>query len=122
MAKAGHNLSRLPPPPKVEAEKPDHRAYRSRPILPGPFGDEEPPFEGTLAEVVARHAVDTEAGMEPVLEYRVHGCPWMPYREPLTVEEVAQLGHARRGERGWIIDPEGQRMIYEAMGVPGGTR
>lgn len=53
----------------------DPKAYRSRPTLPGPFGDEEPPYEGTLAEVLERHAVDREAGMDPVLEYRIHGAP-----------------------------------------------
>lgn len=121
MPKVGHNLSKLPPAPKVEKESPDHRAYRSRPTMAGPFGDDEPPFEGTLGEVVARHAVDTQAGMEPVLEYRIHGSPWMPWRRPVFVAELDHLGLARMGERGWIIEPEGQRRIYEAMGVPGGA-
>jgi len=121
MAKVGHNLSRLPAPIKAEEERPDHRVYRSRPTLPGPFGDEEPPFEGTLREVVARHAVDVEGGMEPVLEYRIHGTPWMPWRRPVLVAELVQLGLARQVERGWSISPEGQRRIYEAMGVPGGA-
>lgn len=122
MPKVGHNLSKLPAAVKVEVETPDRGHYRSRPTMPGPFGDDEPPFVGTLAEVVARHAADTEGGMEPVLEYRTHGMPWVPYRKPVLVADLALLGlaHQRDGTK-WTIDPEGQRMIYEAMGVPGGT-
>lgn len=121
---AGHRLSKLPPKVKAAKVEPDQTGgniYRSRPTLPGPFGDEEPPYEGELHQVIARHAVDTEGGMAPVIEYRLHGCPWRQWRKPVTVEELAREGLARQGERGWIIEPEGQRRIYEAMGVPGGT-
>lgn len=112
--------------PKVKAPKPEPvktggNVYRSRPTLPGPFGDDEPPFYGELHEVLARHAVDVEGGMAPVLEYRFHGCPWVPWRVPVMVEDLSRDGLAHQGERGWEIDPEGQRRIYEAMGVPGGT-
>lgn len=117
----GHNLSRLPPKPKEVKVATDPNSYRSRPTLPGPFGDEEPPFYGTRQEVQERAAVDAEAGMSPVVEYRLPGTSWMTYRQPVTVEDLAHLGLARQGERGWIISAEGQRMIYDAMGVPGGT-
>lgn len=120
---------------KVEALPTDGYAYRSRPTTPGPFGDAEPPFLGPLAAVLERHAVDAELGMEPVLEYRVKGAPWMQYRPPVTMEHLKRLGLARENsytyvlpatgesktETRWNIDPEGQRMIYDAMGVPGGS-
>ena len=118
----GHNLSKLPPKPKAEKVEDDPRSYRSRATLPGPFGDEEPPFLGTLQEVQERAAVDAEAGMAPVIEYRLPGMPWVPWRQPVLVQDLARRGLARQGESGkWEISPEGQRLIYEAMGVPGGT-
>lgn len=122
MAARAKTLSKLPPAPKAEKVEPDPRMYRSRPTLPGPFGDDEPPFEGTLAEVLARHEVDTEAGMAPVIEYRTAGTPWFRWRRPVLVAELARLGLARQTEGSkWQISPEGQRMIYDAMEVPGGT-
>lgn len=120
-ANVGHRLSKLPPPPKVEKVEKDPNLYRSRPTLPGPFGDDEPPFYGTRQEVQERAAVDAEAGMSPVVEYRLPGTPWMPYRQAVTVEELSRLGLARQIESRWQIHPEGQRRIYEAMGVPGGS-
>ena len=116
-------LSKLPPAPKAEKVEPDPRSYRSRPTLPGPFGDDEPPFYGTRAEVEARALVDTEAGMAPVIEYRLPGTPWMEWRKPVLVADLARLGLARQTEGSkWQISHEGQRMIYEALGVPGGAQ
>lgn len=118
----GHNLSKLPPKPKPVKVEEDPNSYRSRTTLPGPFGDDEPPFYGTLQEVQERAAVDAEAGMAPVIEYRIPGTPWMPYRPPVLVADLARQGLARQGESGkWEISPAGQRMIYAAMGVPGGA-
>lgn len=134
MAARAKTLSKLPPAPKPVKVEPDPRSYRSRPTLPGPFGDEEPPFEGPLPEVLERAAVDTEAGMAPVIEYRLPGLPWMPWRRPVLVQDLHRLGLAhertdswtdaggkKRSRSFWVIDPEGQRMIYDAMGVPGGA-
>lgn len=105
---------RKPKAPAAVTTADDGRSYRSRPTLPGPFGDDEPPFEGTLAEVLERAKIDREAGMEPVIEYRLPGAPWMRWRRPLTVEDLARLGHAHQEEGKWKIDAEGERMLRAA--------
>ena len=115
--------------PKPEPTEVDRREFRSRPTLPGPFGDDEPPFIGTYAEVMERATVDREGDMAPIVEYRVHGIGWVTYRKPVLVDELRRIGLARektymvrskatgeaREETRWEIDPEGQRMIHEAM-------
>jgi hypothetical protein len=122
--------------PAAVATPDDGRSYRSRPTLPGPFGDDEPPYEGTLAEVLERAEIDREAGMEPVVEYRTAGSPWAAWRRPLMLAELAQLGLARevtrmvkagastqddqshgygmREEKRWEVTPQGEEMLRAA--------
>lgn len=77
------------------AASPDERyRYRSRATAPGPFGDVDEPYEGTLADVLDRHADDDEAGLEPIVEYKVPGVTWSPWRRPLLLSELALEGLA----------------------------
>lgn len=97
--------------------------WRSRPTLPGPFGDDEAPYcSASEAEVRARAEVDTAGGMAPIVERRTKGVGWQPARKVPTVAELAELGHARALERNasgagtvWEIKPEGYRLLHESM-------
>lgn len=101
--------------PKAEVvPEPSRYLYRSRPTLPGPFG-EEPATEGTLAEVQARHAMDTDSRLAPVIEYRVPGVPWALWRKPVTVRDLAREGLAQEREGRWHVLPEGARRLREAL-------
>lgn len=122
--------------PAAVLVKDDGRQYRSRPTLPGPFGDPEPPYQGPLGEVLERAEIDRAGGMEPVVEYRMPGAPWMEWRRPLLLAELEQLGHARevsrmvkagpstqddtshgfgmREEKRWEITPQGEAMLRAA--------
>ncbi len=127
---------RKPKAPAVVKTADDGMQYRSRPTLPGPFGDEEPPYVGTLPEVLERAEVDRQAGMEPAVEYRTPGSTWAPWRRPLLLADLAHLGHARevthmvKGGRGgeddpnlsdgkkevtrWEVTPQGEAMLRAA--------
>lgn len=95
--------------------------WRSRPTRPNPFGDTEPSYYGTEEEVRARHQVDTEAGMQPVIETLGRGFWGLPPRPVVTVASLAKRGLAREhpgnGGTRWEISPEGQRLILESMKV-----
>lgn len=81
--------------PTAPAAAPDERyRYRSRATLPGPFGDLDEPYEDTLESVLDRHADDDEAGLEPVVEYKVPGVTWAAWRRPLLLSELATEGLA----------------------------
>lgn len=108
---------------KPTADAPGER-WRSRPTLPGPFGDDEPPFYGTEAEVRERAAVDQLGGMAPVVECYTGGAGWYLRRPRVTCAMLGKLGHARalevnaKGEGTvWQILPEGQRLINESLGL-----
>lgn len=102
--------------------------YRSRPTAANPFGEVEPPTEGTLAAVLARGRADRDAGLEPVIEYRVPGTLWMTYRPVVLIEHLAQRRLAREvttpyfnetsgkmsTRTGWQIEPAGERAIKDA--------
>jgi len=91
-----------------------HR-WRSRPTLPGPFGDQEPPYTGPEADVRARHAADTLAGMAPILETH-SAAHWGQHRDVPTVRELAGLGMAKEvAPNVFQLTPAGQARIYEAM-------
>jgi hypothetical protein len=92
--------------------------WRSRPTLPGPFGDDEQPFEGDEAAVRARHEADTLAGMAPVLE--VHSAAdWTRHRDVPTMRELAHQGLAHEvASNIFKATPAGQARIYEAMRAP----
>ena len=89
--------------------------WRSRPTLPGPFGDSEPAYEGTEAAVRARHTADTLAGMAPVLELH-SAAHWSRHRDVPTMRELAALGLAHEvAPNIFTATPEGQARIYEAQ-------
>lgn len=89
--------------------------WRSRPTLPGPFGGQEPPYEGTEPAVRARHEADTRAGMSPKLETH-SAAGWCRHRDIPTVRELAALGLAREVAPGvFQLAAAGQTEIYEAM-------
>jgi len=91
-----------------------HR-WRSRPTLPGPFGDQEPPYAGPEADVRARHAADTLAGMAPILETH-SAADWSQHRDVPTMRELAALGLAQEvAPNVFQATPAGQARIYEAM-------
>lgn len=102
--------------------------YRSRPTAANPFGEMETPTEGELAAVMARGRADREAGLEPVIEYRVPGAGWMTYRPVVLIEHLAHRRLAREvttpyfnettgkmsTRTGWVIEPAGARAIRDA--------
>lgn len=105
--------------PRARKAKPESTAaaqrWRSRPTLPGPFGDDEPPYEGDEAAVRARHEADTLAGMAPVLETH-SAANWTRHRDVPTLKELALQGLAREVAAGiFQPTPAGQARIYEAM-------
>lgn len=102
--------------------------YRSRPTAANPFGEMEPPTEGPLAAVLARGRADRDAGLEPVIEYRVPGVMWAAYHPAVLIEHLAHRRLAREvttpyfnettgkmsTRTGWVIDPAGARAIRDA--------
>lgn len=114
---------------KKKADKPEQIIfYRSRPTAANPFGEVEPPTEGSLAEVLARGSADREAELHPVIEYKVPGTLWMPYRPVVLIEHLAHRRLARevttpyfdekaakmRTRTGWQIEPAGYQAIRDA--------
>lgn len=106
-------------PPEEWVPREGAPTWRSRPTRPGPWGDDEPPFYGSEAEVRERHQVDTEAGMAPVIEQLGRGLWGPPARPILTVAELAKRGmaqeHPSSGGTRWTITPEGYRLLGESM-------
>lgn len=102
--------------------------YRSRPTKPNPFGDIEEPTVGDLADVIERARRDRDIGLAPVVEYRVKGAGWSPYRPVVTCDDLRAIHLARENTvskfdtgkgkmiytKGWQIDPAGQRAISDA--------
>lgn len=102
--------------------------YRSRPTAPNPFGQIDPPREGTLAETIRRGRNDRDVGLAPVIEYRVRGAGWQRYRPIVTCDDLRAIHLARektesyfdskaakmRTTTRWEISPEGQRAISDA--------
>jgi len=103
---------RKPKAPPAEPPRDEGFHYRTRATQPGPFGDTEEPWEGPLPDVLKRAEADDAAGMAPVIEYRLPGAPWMRWRRPLLIEDLARLGlaHQKDGSK-WQITQEGQRRL-----------
>lgn len=102
--------------------------YRVRPTTPNPFGGIDPPIIGDLDLVLARARQDRAAGMTNIVEKRVRGVGWVPYRIPVTVEDLRKYQLAREVTRSffnektmkmqtstaWSIDPAGYAVIRAA--------
>lgn len=84
-----------------------------------PFGGFERPFyTGDLFDAEIRQAEHEAAGVRSVIEHANRYGYGGPPREVVTVEELAGLGLARQaGDSKWEISPEGQRRIFESMGL-----
>lgn len=99
---------------------PAGRALRIRPTAESPFGGFAPMrYTDDEAEVVRWREEDEANGIPSVIEAAQPGVyiPW-PIREPVLVADLAAEGLATQGTDGaWRISPEGQRRIYEAMGL-----
>lgn len=91
--------------------------FRSRTTAPGPFGDSEPPFEGTLGDVLARGHTDRDTGMAPVIERRVHGAGWLPYRHQVKLTDLRDLALARECDVGSLHPATGKRVISKGWWI-----
>jgi hypothetical protein len=95
------------------------REYRVRITEESPFGGfERPLYTGDLFDAEIRHAEHEAAGVRSVIEHADRYGYGPPPREVVTVEALATLGLAREvGGSKWSISPEGQRRIFESMGL-----
>lgn len=116
--------SRAKPKPEPEVREWHPRpgaAHRCRILGESPFGGfERPLYSDDLTDVEIRQAELEAAGVEAVVEHAYPGGIWAAeQRKAVTIAELAQLHLAREGAGGgrWEILPEGQRMIYESMGL-----
>lgn len=94
-------------------------AYRVRITEESPFGGFERPFyTGDLFDAEIRQDEHKAAGIHSIIEWANRNGYGGPPREVVTVEDLAALGLARQhGDNKWEILPEGQRRIYESMGL-----
>lgn len=110
--------------PKAEAEVREWHprpgwAYRVRICEESPFGGFERPFyTDDLFDAEIRQAEHEAAGIRSVLEHANRNGYGPPPRHVVTVAELAEEHLARQWPDGkWTISPEGQRRIYESMGL-----
>lgn len=101
--------------------------YRSRPTVPNPFGELDPPYVGDLDAVLARGRQERAVGSEPVIEYRSPGATWAAYHPAVTCNDLRRIGLARevtqtvftregktKSETRWKITREGQQLVTDA--------
>lgn len=110
--------------PKPEVERPEWSprpggAYRVRICEESPFGGFERPFyTDDLFDAEIRQAEHEAADIRSVLEWAQPSGYGPPPRHVVTVAELAERHLARQWPDGkWTISPEGQRLIFESMGL-----
>jgi hypothetical protein len=109
--------SRKPAPPAITpyAERPGIK-YRCRPIDPKAsatvYTDDLEEAKGVLSDL----AFDSIPAVVEIKMGPAYGI--LAAAAPVTVEELAAAGQARQTpDKRWAISPEGQRRIYESMGL-----